>query len=140
MSQIKLISQYLHLHFIVVLLGFTAILGALITMDAVALVWWRMLLASAGLLIFLYFKKIPMVVSWKQLAHLLSIGVLVALHWITFFSRYKCFQCFGYTGCICIHYFVYQLSGTHSPKKENLLAGSFYRNCNNWRDLSDFSV
>jgi drug/metabolite transporter (DMT)-like permease len=89
MRNVRLISQYIHLHFIVVLLGFTAILGALISMDAIALVWWRMMIASGGLLGYLLWKRIPMQVNLKQFAHLISIGVLVALHWITFFHAIK---------------------------------------------------
>jgi drug/metabolite transporter (DMT)-like permease len=89
MSNVKLIGQYIHLHFIVLLLGFTAILGALITLDAISLVWWRMLFAIAGLLIFLYYRKIPMKIGWKQFLHLGFIGILVALHWITFFHAIK---------------------------------------------------
>ena len=40
------LKSYLHLHLIVFIWGFTAILGKLLTIDAVALVWYRMLLAS----------------------------------------------------------------------------------------------
>jgi len=43
------IKNQLHLHFIVFIWGFTAILGALISIDAVPLVWYRVLLASAAL-------------------------------------------------------------------------------------------
>ena len=39
------IKSYLHLHLIVFIWGFTAIIGALISLDALPLVWWRMLLA-----------------------------------------------------------------------------------------------
>ncbi len=85
----KHLAQYIHLHFIVILLGFTAILGALITLDAIALVWYRMLFATVGLYLFLLIQKIPIKVNRKQLFHLLSIGILVALHWITFFHAIK---------------------------------------------------
>ena len=44
--------QYLHLHGIVFIWGFTAVLGALITIDAIPLVWYRMLLASTFIAIF----------------------------------------------------------------------------------------
>ncbi len=89
MNKIKLIGLYVHLHFIVVLLGFTAILGALISIDAISLVWFRMFFATAGLFVFLKFKKMSVRVSRKQLLHLFFIGVLVALHWITFFHAIK---------------------------------------------------
>jgi drug/metabolite transporter (DMT)-like permease len=89
MSNTKLVGQYVHLHFIVVLLGFTAILGALITLDAISLVWWRMLFAIGGLLIYLKYRRISTKIGWKQFVHLGFIGVLVALHWITFFHAIK---------------------------------------------------
>jgi drug/metabolite transporter (DMT)-like permease len=89
MNDMKHVGQYIHLHFIVILLGFTAILGALITMDAISLVWWRMLFATAGLLIYLKAKQIPLRVDRKQLLHLVGIGLVVALHWITFFHAIK---------------------------------------------------
>ncbi len=89
MDRFKLLGQYAHLHFIVVLLGFTAILGALITMDAITLVWYRMFFATLGLMVYLYIRKISFRVNSRQLVHLFSIGVLVALHWITFFHAIK---------------------------------------------------
>lgn len=81
-----LIRQYLHLHFIVVLLGFTAILGALISIPAIELVWYRMLLAFAGLWVYFVWKKIPYRLSFKKQLHLYGIGLVVALHWIAFFQ------------------------------------------------------
>ena len=49
--------NYLHLHFIVFIWGFTAILGALISIDAFSLVWYRMLLGAFFVLVFIVFKK-----------------------------------------------------------------------------------
>lgn len=89
MNKLKLIGLYAQLHFIVVLLGFTAILGALISIDAISLVWFRMFFATAGLFVFLKYKKLSVRVKSKQLLHLFSVGVLVALHWITFFHAIK---------------------------------------------------
>ena len=39
----------LQIHFCVLLWGFTAILGKLITLPALPLVWWRMLIVVAAL-------------------------------------------------------------------------------------------
>ena len=57
------IKNYIHLHFLVFIAGFTAILGELITIEAIPLVWFRMLIA--GILIFIYikFKKITLSVT-----------------------------------------------------------------------------
>ncbi|HET6604604.1 MAG TPA: DMT family transporter [Xanthomonadaceae bacterium] len=79
----------LQIHFCVLLWGFTAILGKLITLPAVALVLWRMGLVAAVLLM------LPRV--WRALRALparlwlayAGIGVLVALHWLTFYGAIK---------------------------------------------------
>ena len=79
----------LHLHFIVFIWGFTAILGALISIDAIPLVWFRVLLASLVLFIFLKIRKIPFNENGSDMIKLFFGGVLVALHWVTFFHAIK---------------------------------------------------
>ncbi|MCC7249808.1 MAG: hypothetical protein IT473_14390, partial [Lysobacter sp.] len=44
-------TAWLQLHFCVLLWGFTAFLGKLISLPALPLVWWRMLLVAAVLLV-----------------------------------------------------------------------------------------
>ncbi|WP_340065450.1 DMT family transporter [Ascidiimonas aurantiaca] len=81
--------NYLHLHFIVFIWGFTAILGALISLEAFSLVWYRMLLASVFIGAYLYIKKKSLKVPRSvQLGFLLA-GVIIALHWVTFFAAIK---------------------------------------------------
>lgn len=82
-------ATYIQLHFVVVLLGFTAILGALISLPAIDLVWYRMLIGFAGLWGFFVFRKIAFRLSLRKILPLLGIGVVVALHWITFFHAIK---------------------------------------------------
>ena len=79
-------KNYLHLHFLVFIAGFTAILGELISITAIPLVWYRMGIAS--ILIFIYIKvlKINIKVSLKGLLKLSLAGIVIALHWITFFA------------------------------------------------------
>ena len=79
----------LHLHFIVFIWGFTAILGALISIDAIPLVWFRVLLAAFVLFIFLKIRKIPFNENGSDMLKLFFGGVLVALHWVTFFHAIK---------------------------------------------------
>lgn len=79
-------KHYLHLHFLVLIAGFTAILGELITIGSFPLVWFRMVMA--GVLMFLYIKitKKNLKIN-KRLAFQLSIaGAIIAAHWITFFE------------------------------------------------------
>ena len=83
------LKYFLQLHLIVFIWGFTAILGALISIDAIPLVWYRMLLAV--IFIFLYFliKKKNFIVDKKTLLKFLFTGIVIALHWITFFKAIK---------------------------------------------------
>lgn len=83
------LKSYLNLHLIVFIWGFTAILGALITIDADFLVWYRMLFAALFLGTFLVIKKIPFDISFSAILKLVFVGLLIALHWITFFESIK---------------------------------------------------
>ncbi|WP_298391907.1 DMT family transporter [Flavobacterium sp.] len=82
-------KSYLHLHLIVFIWGFTAILGALITLEALPLVWFRMLFAVFFILIYIKWKKIPIDVSKKMVLKFLLAGLIIALHWFTFFKAIK---------------------------------------------------
>ena len=83
------LKSYLNLHLIVFIWGFTAILGALITIDADFLVWYRMLFAALFLGTFLLIKKIPFEISFSAALKLIFVGLLIALHWVTFFESIK---------------------------------------------------
>lgn len=83
------LRNYLLLHFIVFIWGFTAVLGKLISIDALPLVWYRMFLASICILIYIVFKRFSLKVSSKTLLILVIAGITIALHWITFFSAIK---------------------------------------------------
>ncbi|RSK35973.1 DMT family transporter [Hymenobacter metallilatus] len=78
-------KDYLRLHFIVLLWGFTAILGKLISVPPVELVFWRTGLAAVGLAGLLAVRKQPWRVGSRGTMQLLGVGALVAAHWITFF-------------------------------------------------------
>ncbi|WP_298903513.1 DMT family transporter [uncultured Psychroserpens sp.] len=85
MPNVKL-KNYLHLHFLVFIAGFTAILGELISIGSTALVWYRMLIA--GILMFLYIKMIRLKIKLdvKTKLKFFGAGIIIALHWITFFE------------------------------------------------------
>lgn len=80
------LKSYLNLHLIVFIWGFTAILGALISIQADALVWYRMLFASVFLFLFILFKKESFQIPIKEFFKLIFVGLLIALHWIFFFE------------------------------------------------------
>jgi hypothetical protein len=67
--------------------GLTAILGKLITLPALPLVWWRMLLVVAMLaLLPRVWRGLRALTGTLALAYA-GIGALVALHWLTFWGR-----------------------------------------------------
>jgi drug/metabolite transporter (DMT)-like permease len=80
------IQYYLLLHIIIFMWGFTGILGKLIHIDALYLVWHRILIALISLLIGLYLLKMPMRIPNRRLMlKTLGVGMIVATHWITFY-------------------------------------------------------
>jgi len=83
------LKSYLNLHLIVFIWGFTAILGALITIPSDFLVWYRMFFAAVFLAAFLVIKKKSFRVSPKSFVKLVVVGLLIALHWIFFFEAIK---------------------------------------------------
>lgn len=83
------LRNYLHLHFIVFIWGFTAVLGALISLEAVPLVWYRLLIAVGIILVYMYIKKIRIIVPPKALRSFLFAGLVIAVHWVTFFASIK---------------------------------------------------
>ncbi|MDQ3270117.1 MAG: DMT family transporter [Pseudomonadota bacterium] len=82
-------KAHLQIHFCVLLWGFTAILGKLITMPALPLVWWRMLLVVAALALVPRVWRGVRAMSWRLRWSYAGIGVLVALHWLTFYGAIK---------------------------------------------------
>jgi len=83
------IKDYLHLHFIVFIWGFTAVLGKLITIDAIPLVWFRLSIASIVLFFFMLFKKVALKINLKAFILFLIGGFLIGLHWLAFFYAIK---------------------------------------------------
>ncbi len=75
------------LHLIIFMWGFTGILGVLIDLDAFYIVWHRVLIAFIALAIGLIFmKKSVKIKSSKELIKIFGVGILVALHWMTFYK------------------------------------------------------
>ncbi|HWK98308.1 MAG TPA: EamA family transporter [Parapedobacter sp.] len=77
------------LHVTVMVWGFTGILGNLISISAVQLVWYRVLIASVSLAAYFWFRKQPFAVSRQQFVYFFLTGGLVGLHWVLFFESIK---------------------------------------------------
>ncbi|MDN5212148.1 DMT family transporter [Fulvivirgaceae bacterium BMA12] len=83
------LQDYLLLHFIVFIWGFTAILGKLIEIGALELVLYRTLFAFIILGVFMTVKKRDFVIGKKEIYKILGTGVIIGLHWIFFFASTK---------------------------------------------------
>lgn len=88
-------QAYLQLHACVILWGFTAILGRLISLPAVQLVCWRMALVAVVLL--------AVRRTWIGVAGMprrsvfvfVAIGLIVAAHWVAFYTVHQNLKCIG---------------------------------------------
>ena len=80
---------YLQIHFSVFLWGFTAILGKLITLAALPLVFWRVLIVTLCLFFWLPVWRQLARVSRSDLRLAISNGALVVLHWLCFYGSIK---------------------------------------------------
>ncbi|HEY0310450.1 MAG TPA: DMT family transporter, partial [Luteimonas sp.] len=82
-------KAFLQIHACVLLWGFTAILGKLITLPALPLVWWRMALVVLALACVPRVWRGVRALPPRLLLAYAGIGVLVALHWLTFYGSIK---------------------------------------------------
>ncbi|MBL0146770.1 MAG: EamA family transporter [Chitinophagaceae bacterium] len=82
-------KAFLQLHAAVFLAGFTAILGVLIKLNEGLLVWYRLLLTLLALLILQYFTKQLQRLPLKDALKIAGVGVIVGLHWLTFYGSIK---------------------------------------------------
>ncbi len=83
------LHSYFYLHLAVLLVGLTAVFGELIQLSGLNLVWWRMLLTSTSFMIYPKAIKAAGQVNKKILWQFIGIGVLVAIHWVLFYSSIK---------------------------------------------------
>lgn len=84
------LSDYFTLHFVVLIYGFTAILGQLTSIHTFGLVFFRTFLATAGFYIYFKFRGLSTEIDRKGKFQLLATGgIVIALHWFTFFYAAK---------------------------------------------------
>lgn len=79
-------QYHILLHLIILMWGFTGILGKIISLDPLPIVWYRVLIAVVSLGIVLpILKRSLKLNSFREFLFLGGIGIVVALHWITFY-------------------------------------------------------
>ena len=98
-------KAFLQLHIAVLLAGFTGVLGRLITLNEGLLVWYRLLFSSVTLWILFYFTRKLRRISFKEFLKIFGVGLIAALHWVTFYGSIKyanvsvalvCFSAIGF--------------------------------------------
>ena len=77
------------IHLCVFLWGFTAILGKLISLPAIPLVWWRLLLVAAALACFPRVWRALRSIPPRLVLIYAGIGCVVAVHWLAFYGSVK---------------------------------------------------
>ena len=82
-------KAFIQLHVAVFLAGFTAILGKLIGLNEGLLVWYRLLITVLTLGLLLFFKKELVRIGLKDALKIGSVGIIVALHWVSFYGSIK---------------------------------------------------
>jgi drug/metabolite transporter (DMT)-like permease len=79
-------SDYLKLHFIVFLWGFTAVLGKLVQIPSVEMVFYRTLLAAIGMGFWIIVSRGSFKVTAPDVLKLFFTGLIIAIHWLSFFG------------------------------------------------------
>lgn len=80
----------IELHIAVLLWGFTGVLGrALSSLDTAILVWWRMLLTALFMAVILFYRKLWVKVTTRDMIQLVLVGLLMGLHWVGFYGAIK---------------------------------------------------
>jgi drug/metabolite transporter (DMT)-like permease len=82
-------GAYALMHLTVFLWGFTAILGRVITIDAIPLVWYRLVVSTAVLAGLLWWRGLPLRVPRGDALRYAVAGVSIGLHWACFFATIK---------------------------------------------------
>lgn len=82
-------KNYFTLHFIILLWGFTPVLGKLISLQAFELVWWRLLFSVVSLYAYARFKGVGLKLPISKVLPLLAWGAVVGLHWFFFYHAIK---------------------------------------------------
>lgn len=75
------------MHVIIFVWGFTGILGKLIHLSPEVIVWYRVIIASVGLLFLLPIFKVSFKLEHsRDIWKLILVGIITCIHWVTFYK------------------------------------------------------
>jgi len=82
-------KAFIQLHTAVFLAGFTAILGKLIELNEGLLVWYRLIISVIIIAVVSYFKGELNGIRRRDFFRISRVGLILALHWVTFYGSVK---------------------------------------------------
>jgi drug/metabolite transporter (DMT)-like permease len=85
MNSESFVKDYFMLHFTVLIWGFTAILGLLISVPSLEIVFFRTMIATAILALIFIYKNSSIRISKNEMIKIVGTGFIISLHWILFF-------------------------------------------------------
>ena len=85
----KYTTNLLLLHLIVLVWGFTGILGREISLEPFSLVWWRVLIAAVTIACIAFISRENIRATKRELVRFAGVGLLTAAHWVCFFASIK---------------------------------------------------
>src|SRR4051812_23921344 len=88
-SQSDITKAYIQMHISIILWGGTGVLGKAIHLSEGLLVWYRLIITSVSLFLFILFTGKSFKVSKKHLLWLIGIGALLMVHWLFFYGAIK---------------------------------------------------
>jgi drug/metabolite transporter (DMT)-like permease len=83
-------AALIKLHIAVFLWGFTGVLGRTIQLNEGLLVWYRLLITLAGIVVWGKATGTLTLLPFKKMLQLAGIGSIIMLHWICFYGSIKC--------------------------------------------------
>ena len=82
-------KAYIFLHSSIFLAGFTGIFGRLIDLNAIPLIWYRVMFAAPMIAIYLYFQRQKIRYPLRDFWEIAKSGIILSVHWILFYSSIK---------------------------------------------------
>jgi drug/metabolite transporter (DMT)-like permease len=82
-------KAYVQMHRSVLLWGATGVLGRGIELNEALLVWYRLIIVSVSLFIYIKFTNGNLLITRKQFIRLTIVGILLMMHWVCFYGGIK---------------------------------------------------
>lgn len=82
-------KAYIQMHISIILWGATAVLGRGIDLNEGLLVWYRLIITTASLGLYIFFLRKTFKVSKRNFFILFGIGALLMVHWLFFYGAIK---------------------------------------------------